>query len=226
MRPDTLGILRCPYCGGRVEPSAQSPRHTRGAETTDAVLQCACRSFPLVAGIPVMQSGTAADAACAHLRANQPDLACRALLRLDDERLTCFERLASSKTATYGQTVEALDLGLESSYFLYRFSDPSYVVADQLVRAVAGTVLRGGGRAIDLCGGSGHLTRSLATLSTDPVREPPVLADLSGWPVGSLHPTARRSAATATPHFRSRAAPSGSRCARTPSCSSGPSGSS
>ena len=40
--------------------------------------------------------------------------------------------------------------------------------------AVAGTVLAGGGRAIDVCGGSGHLTRSLLDLSASP----PVLADL------------------------------------------------
>jgi hypothetical protein len=41
------------------------------------------------------------------------------------------------------------------------------------VRAVAGTVL-GNRRALDICGGSGHLTRSLMTVS--PL--PPVLADL------------------------------------------------
>ena len=40
---------------------------------------------------------------------------------------------------------------------------------------VAGTVLREGGRAIDVCGGLGHLTRSLLDLSSPA----PVLADLS-----------------------------------------------
>jgi hypothetical protein len=39
---------------------------------------------------------------------------------------------------------------------------------------VAGTVLKHGGRAIDICGGSGHLTRSLLDLSSPA----PVLADL------------------------------------------------
>jgi hypothetical protein len=39
---------------------------------------------------------------------------------------------------------------------------------------VAGTVLAGGGRAIDVCGGSGHLTRTLLELSSPPA----VLADL------------------------------------------------
>ena len=59
-------------------------------------------------------------------------------------------------------------------YFLYRFSDPTYVVASAVVRAVAGTVLARGGRAVDVCGGSGHLTRILAGFSKDPT----ILADL------------------------------------------------
>ncbi len=42
------------------------------------------------------------------------------------------------------------------------------------MRAVAGMVLANGGRAIDLCGGSGHLTRTLIDVSSPP----PVLADL------------------------------------------------
>ena len=42
---------------------------------------------------------------------------------------------------------------------------------DALVRAVASTVLRKGGRAIDVCGGSGHLTRALVPFSAPaPVR--------------------------------------------------------
>src|SRR5205823_8155032 len=51
---------------------------------------------------------------------------------------------------------------------------PTYIVADAVVRAVAGTVLDGGGRAVDICGGSGHLTRLLLGLSSPA----PVLADL------------------------------------------------
>ena len=62
----------------------------------------------------------------------------------------------------------------EGGYFLYRFSDPTFIVADAVVRAVAGTALRSGGRALDICGGSGHLTRTLVELSSPA----PVLADL------------------------------------------------
>ena len=74
----------------------------------------------------------------------------------------------------YAEVVDALGPNYERGYFLYRFSDPSYVVAHALVRAVAGVALRDGGRAIDICGGSGHLTRALMDLSS----QPPVLADL------------------------------------------------
>jgi hypothetical protein len=65
----------------------------------------------------------------------------------------------------------------EGQYFVYRFSDPTYLVAAAMLRAL-GTNRRLVGRTIDLCGGSGHLTRVLAAMS------PPghaMLADLFFW---------------------------------------------
>jgi hypothetical protein len=70
--------------------------------------------------------------------------------------------------------VEALGPNFEGGYFLYRFSDPTYIVAEAVARAVGKTVLGGKRRAIDICGGSGHVTRTLLDLSDTP----PVLADL------------------------------------------------
>jgi hypothetical protein len=93
---------------------------------------------------------------------------------LEGEAAARFESLARSNHSTYGDLVALFGPGFESDYFLYRFSDPTYVVADALARAVGGSVLAGR-RAIDVCGGSGHLTRTLVELS--PV--PPVLADRS-----------------------------------------------
>src|SRR5207244_11689581 len=49
-----------------------------------------------------------------------------------------------------------------------------YLVAQAVVRAIGATVLGGGRRAVDICGGSGHVTRTLLDLSS----APPVLADL------------------------------------------------
>src|SRR4029078_13236042 len=85
-----------------------------------------------------------------------------------------LKRAARSNPPTYRDIVESLGPNFEGGYFLYRFSDPTYIVAHAVVRAVAGTFLAGRRRAIDVCGGSGHLTRALLDLSSPP----PVLADL------------------------------------------------
>lgn len=175
MRPGTLELLRCPYCGGRLE-LVESLFHRRDAdEVQDAILACHCCVFPVVDGIPVMHLHPAATAARDHIQARRPDLARRAMFGLDDESLALqFERVIESDSATYRETVAALGPNFEGGYFLYRFSDPTFVVADAVVRSIAKTVLGGRRRAVDICGGSGHITRSLLEFSS----EAPVLADL------------------------------------------------
>lgn len=179
MRIDLLDILRCPFCGGRlalVESSFHRPDgHGAGDDIADGILACHCCVFPVIAGIPVMHLDPAAVAARGQIEAGRPDLAARTMFALHDAAQTQrFEDAAASPDATYRALVEALGPGFEGGYFLYRFSDPTYLVADAIVRAVAGAVLREGGRAIDVCGGSGHLTRTLLDRSSTP----PVLADL------------------------------------------------
>jgi uncharacterized protein YbaR (Trm112 family) len=175
MRVSLLDILRCPYCGGRLELVTSMFHRREADELQDGLLGCYCCLFPVVAGIPVMHLEEAAKFARTEIESGRPDLARRAMFKLENEgRAARFDAIASSPAATYRESIDALGLNLEGGYFLYRFSDPSYVVAHQLIRAVAGTVLKSGGRALDLCGGSGHLTRSLMDLST----APPVLADL------------------------------------------------
>jgi uncharacterized protein YbaR (Trm112 family) len=171
----SLEILRCPYCGGRLG-LVDSLFHRRdGDDILDGILGCHCCIFGIVDGIPVMHLEGTSVAARAHIESGRPELARRLMLNLQtDERAARFDEMALSETVTFRELVQALDPSPEGGYFLYRFSDPSYVVAHSLVRAVAKTALRGGGRAIDLCGGTGHLTRSLADLSS-PL---PVLADL------------------------------------------------
>jgi uncharacterized protein YbaR (Trm112 family) len=175
MRIETLEFLRCPYCGGRFElDTTQFNRRTTGA-IDDAILACQCCNLPVVDGIPVLHLLTDSTAALDHLRAGRPDHARRTMFGLDDEaRAAAFDEVAASDTATYRDIVDALGPNFEGGYFLYRFSDPTYLVAQAVVRAVASTVLAGRGRAIDICGGSGHVTRTLLDL-TD---APPVLADL------------------------------------------------
>ena len=175
MNRATFDILRCPYCGWTLDLVTSSFHRTSGDEIQDGILGCQCCVFPVVDGIPVMHLQPAATAARELIEQGRPDHARRAMFGLDDEgEAERFDELAASGTATYRSIVEALGEHIEGGYFLYRFADPTYVVGHAVVRAVAGTVLRGGGRAIDICGGSGHLTRALMDLSAPA----PVLADL------------------------------------------------
>jgi uncharacterized protein YbaR (Trm112 family) len=175
MRLDTLDILRCPFCGGRLSLVDSLYHRQSGDEIHDGILGCHCCIFPVVDGIPVLHLQPAANTARDQVQAGRADLARRTMFGLEDDRQAEeFQAVASSDTATYRDTVEALGPGFEGGYFLYRFSDPTYIVAQAVVRAVAATVLGGTRRAIDICGGSGHVTRSLLDLSSPP----PVLADL------------------------------------------------
>jgi uncharacterized protein YbaR (Trm112 family) len=175
MRTGLLELLRCPYCGGRLELVDSIFHRTDGDRIDDGVLGCECCVFPVVDGIPVLHLHDSSVKAREHIEQGHPELALRAMVGVGDgvaaER---FDAAARSPQSTFRDIVESLGPGFEGGYFLYRFSDPTFVVADAVVRAVAGTVLKAGGRALDICGGSGHLTRTLAAVSA----QPPVLADL------------------------------------------------
>src|SRR3954453_18452405 len=175
MRTDTLDLLRCPYCGGRLSLVDALFHEAAGETIRDGVLGCHCCLFPVVDGIPVMHLLPASVRALDQIKAGRADLARRTIFRLDDEaQAATFDAVASSPTATYRETVEAFGPNFEGGYFLYRFSDPTYLVAQALVRAIGSTVLTGAARAVDICGGSGHVTRALLDLSS----APPILADL------------------------------------------------
>jgi len=175
MRTDTLDLLRCPYCGGRLSLVDALFHETSGEAIQHGVLGCHCCLFPVVDGIPVMHLLPASVKALDQVKAGRADLARRTMFGLEDEaQAAAFDAVASSPTATYRETVEAFGPNFEGGYFLYRFSDPTYLVAQALVRAIGSTVLGSGRRAIDICGGSGHVTRTLLDLSN----APPILADL------------------------------------------------
>lgn len=175
MHIDTLDILRCPYCGGRLELVTSIFHRSVEDQIHDGILGCHCCIFPVIDGIPVLHLLAPAVAAREHVAAGRPELALRTMVGLDgDADAERFEAAIASSHSTYREIVEALGPGFEGGYFLYRFSDPTFLVANAVVRAVAATVLGGKRRAVDVCGGSGHLTRSLLDLSTPP----PVLADL------------------------------------------------
>src|SRR5206468_6637832 len=128
MQLATLEILRCPYCGGRLE-LVESLFHRRCADgILDGILGCHCCVFPVVDGIPVLHLQPAATTARDQIQAGRPDLARRTMVGLDDEAgARAFEAAAESDIATYRETVEALGPNFEGGYFLYRFSDPTYI---------------------------------------------------------------------------------------------------
>jgi uncharacterized protein YbaR (Trm112 family) len=175
MHISLLEILRCPYCGGRLELVSAMFHRTEGDVIRDGILGCQCCIFAVVDGIPVLHLLPPSTAARDHIEAGRPDLALRMMVGVEDPaQAEIFEAVAASGTSTYRETVDALGPNFEGGYFLYRFSDPTYIVAQAVVRAIAGTVLQGRRRAVDICGGSGHLTRVLMDVSSPP----PVLADL------------------------------------------------
>src|SRR5215470_3739321 len=187
MHKSTFDILRCPYCGSRLDLVTSSFSEQDGDEITTGILGCQCCVFPVVDGIPVMHLQPPAVKARELVERGETLQARRVMFGLGDnvgnvgsvdhvdeavaERV---DALIASSDATYRTIVEAFGEYIEGGYFLYRFADPTFIVGHAVARAVAGTVLKRGGRAIDICGGSGHLTRSLMDLSA----APPVLADL------------------------------------------------
>src|SRR3989442_961800 len=117
MRSDTLDILRCPYCGGRLSLVTSLYHRSNADEIQDGILGCHCCIFPVVAGIPVLHLQPASTAAREHVEAGRPDRALRTMFGLDDERAAEeFEALASSETATYREIVAALGPSFEGGY--------------------------------------------------------------------------------------------------------------
>src|SRR6266540_6145745 len=108
MRLDTLDLLRCPYCGGRLSLVESMPHHRTAEGIQDGILGCHCCIFPVVDGIPVLHLQPASGAAREQIEAGRPDLARRAMFGISDPaQADRFDALAASDTSTYREIVEA-----------------------------------------------------------------------------------------------------------------------
>lgn len=177
----SLKLLRCPFCGGelKVEPSPALEMVRGGLQT--GVLGCACCAYPVVAGIPYLRSGQAARTALGLLDVGKADEALGSLLGLDSRRRKAFEASrGGAGPFTYRQALETLSPMPEGTYFLYRFSDPTFLVSEALVRVLGQNGRCTRGRLLDLCGGTGHLTRTFCDLAPD---GEVWLADVEFWKV-------------------------------------------
>ena len=78
MRLEMLDILRCPYCGGRLELVSSLFHHLDRDEIQEGILGCHCCTFGIVEGIPVLHLSPASTTARDHVKAGRVDLARRA----------------------------------------------------------------------------------------------------------------------------------------------------
>ena len=185
MHASLLDILRCPFCGTAVSIVENDALAREGARIEEGVLGCECCAFPVVAGIPVMMANETTRHALHALEAGRGDEALFGLLGLSDDkaRQEHFRVLMTRDTATYRDALELLCHDAEGTYFLYRFTDPTFVTAEALLQAIGQQRWPVEGRTLDLCGGSGHLTRVLTRLrpSGAPLDPGTILADLYFW---------------------------------------------
>ena len=185
MHASLLDILRCPFCGTAVSIVENDALAREGADIDAGVLGCECCAFPVVAGIPVMMADETTRHALHALEAGRGDEALFGLLGLADDTALRerFRVLMTRDTATYRDALGLLCHDAEGTCFLYRFTDPTFVTAETLLRAIGQQRWPVQGRTLDLCGGSGHLTRVLAGLGLPGESMVPgtVLADVYFW---------------------------------------------
>lgn len=174
-----LDLLRCPYCGGRLQPQQGPSLEARAGGLTDGILCCACCAYPVVAGIPYLCLDEAADRAMRLLGKGENQKAFFTLLDLRGARQRRFEQLLQSGSGlTWHAALSILGPGSESKYFLYRFSDPTFLCSQAVVQALGQDRRCFARPVLDLCGGTGHLTRALCR-SAGASRV--VLADNTFW---------------------------------------------
>jgi uncharacterized protein YbaR (Trm112 family) len=174
-----LDLLRCPFCGAGFSVVENEAHVQTGADLESGVLGCECCAFPVVSGIPVLIADDLTREAMHALEGGHRDTALAMLLGLDEVRSVAFRSLMSRRDwVTYRDVIEVLSPDAEGTYFIYRFSDPTFLMAEAVVRAVGRQSWALDKRVLDLCGGSGHLTRVLTNMHP---AKGTVLADVFFW---------------------------------------------
>lgn len=184
MHESLLAVLRCPFCGTHLSPVENQALVRHAGRIGSGVLGCECCAFPVVDGIPVLMADDVARGAIVALEAGRPADARDLLLGLDEVRRAAFRALlARGGDVTYRALIEVLSPDAEGTYFIYRFSDPTYVMAEGTLRALAQDPRTTARWVVDVCGGSGHLTRGLTALQRDNPSSVggTVLADVYYW---------------------------------------------
>lgn len=168
MHVDFFARLRCPFCGTRLQLVENRALDRRGDRIRHGVIGCECCAFPVVDGIPVLLANDTARATIVALEDGRPEAARDLMLGLDADRAAAFRAALAAGKASYATLVERLSPDAEGTYFVYRFTDPTFRMAEAVLTAVTSDRRVTDGWVIDVCGGSGHLTRVLTRLQGSP----------------------------------------------------------
>ena len=164
MRETLLAILRCPFCGSPLTLVDNQALERVDDRIESGVLGCDCCAFPVVAGIPVLIADDTTREAMHQLEADRREQALLTLLGLDEARGISFQSLMQQSRPTYRDALAILSLDAEADCFLYRFSDPTFLTIEALLMGLGQSCGLDPRPVLDLCGGSGHVTRVLAGL--------------------------------------------------------------
>ena len=170
MRFSLLERLRCPFCGGRLDPG-QAPGTVRDERVLiTGVLGCECSAYPVIEGIAYLQANREAKLALQCLERRDPIQALDALMQQEPEQAT----RAAIEPATFRAGLDRWCPGPEKDYLFHRFSDPTFRVMESVLRVLAPGRPMPEAWILDVCGGSGHLARLLGGLHPE---APVVVAD-------------------------------------------------
>src|SRR5688572_4068555 len=131
-----LEVLRCPFCGTQLDLVENDALVREGAEIRWGVLGCQCCAFPVIDGIPVLVADEPTRAVMHAMEAGRTGEALASMLGLDAAAADRLWTLFEGHTVTYREALEIISPDAEGTYFVYRFSDPTFVLAESLVRAI------------------------------------------------------------------------------------------
>jgi uncharacterized protein YbaR (Trm112 family)/SAM-dependent methyltransferase len=181
MHTRLLDVLRCPLCGGRFRPEANAYLEVRNDEVLTGKLVCPCSAYPVVAGIPYLRAGTRAEVVVDLLESGAGEEALYQLLGLRKAGRRKFQECARDpRRWTFRNVLALLGPEGEATYFLYRFSDPTFLCGRAVLRAFGRDPRCWSGLVLDLGGGPGHFSRELCRLSGG---RDVILADRDFWKV-------------------------------------------
>jgi SAM-dependent methyltransferase len=168
-----VASLHCPYCGSDLEQVLQVrvPEHSGSAShALYGVLRCACSTYPLIEGIPILQRIAGLDGVVEYVKRKETRLAL--LHAMNVFRVTWAHRTRWHQALFYlncRRLVAGPHLRFEDAiglvrkpkgfgdYLFHRYANPSFLVDVALLPALGAFLShRPQGRVLDLACGAGH----------------------------------------------------------------------